>query len=134
MPTAIAVCWSSAMARSATPEIVKPSSGTGRGRRDGMPANASAAAPRMNAPRPMVTMISEIRGRPTNRRSTMRLKSTASVTMPAHPRPSDPASPRPKPCTPTATSRDASIIHSPRAKLIIRAALYTTTKARATSA
>ena len=88
----------------------------------------------MKIPRPIVTMISESSDRLNSRRRTTRLKAIATATIPTHPKPSAPPSPSPNACIPEATIRDPSMIHSPMAKLIIREALYTTTKARATRA
>src|SRR5712691_10009414 len=60
-----------------------------------MPAKTIGAAPRMKAPRPRVTMITEINGPPTSRRRTSRLKRRATATEPAHAKPMAEASPSP---------------------------------------
>ena len=68
-------------------------------------------------------MISEISGRPTSRRSTTRLKASATTIMPAHAKPMAPATPSPSAWRPVAASREPTIAHSPSAKLIMREAL-----------
>ncbi len=154
MPIAIAICWSSAMARSASPvrlrrknqlttatqtvaiaavrsfsgESGRPpamsgSDGKGSGIALGIPPSTRGVAPRMSMPRPRVTMITEIIGRPTSRRRTSRLKTRAPATVAAHARPMAPASPRPIAWRPVATSREPSIAHSPSAKLTMREVL-----------
>ena len=67
--------------------------GKGRGTPPGIPRKSSAAPPRMSAPRPSVTMMSETTGRPTRRRSTSRLKSTANPIIPTQAASSAPGSP-----------------------------------------
>ena len=66
-------------------------------------------------------MMSAMRGRPSSRRRTPWLKATPSATMASAAAATPPTSPRPA-CAPAAARREASIVHSPSAKLIIREA------------
>ena len=128
--TTAAMIFSGAML---TPRMVGESR-TGSGIWDGTPAKISVTPPRIRIPRPIVTMSRLIRGRATRGRTTQRLNVTAKATMPAIPRPTAAPRDRPSTCAPVATSRAPSTTHSPRAKLIMREALYTRTKASATRA
>ena len=134
MHAAAIIAATSLSIETGTPRMTSGSRGTGDVIREGMPAKTMAAEPRSKIPRPIVTMIDESSDWPNSRRRTTRLKAIASATMPTHASPSAPPSPNPNPWRPDATIRDASMIHSPTAKLIMREALYTTTKARAASA
>lgn len=68
-------------------------------------------------------MITEITGRPAIGRNTSRLNPSATPIMATHAAPTAPARPSPSAWAPVATIRDASIAHSPRAKLIAPDAL-----------
>ena len=105
------------------PPMTIGSAGMGSGMRRGMPARASEAVPRSNAPRPSVTMINEISGRPTSERSTRRLKAKPSKIIAADAAASAPATPSPNRWKPAPPRPAATIVHSPRAKLTIREAL-----------
>src|SRR5262245_4561359 len=132
--TAAMAAASTLSAATGTPWMMSGSVGIGSPILPGMPANTIAEAPRIRAPRPIVIMISEISGRPTSRRSTSRLKTSAAPTMTAALPPTAATRPTPSPWIPVATSREPSMSHSPRAKFIMREALYTTTKASAAGA
>jgi len=117
--TAAATSLSPAIGR---PPITIGLASTGSGIAAGTPPKASAAAPRTSAPSPRVTMITEISGWPTRRRRTTRLKATPRPAMPAQPTASAPSRPSPSAWSPNVTKREASITHSPTAKLIMREA------------
>jgi hypothetical protein len=100
-----------------TPYTSSGSDGIGSGMAPGMAPNTREVAPRIHEPRPRVTMIREISGRPTMWRRTSRLKARAPTTMPADAAPMALASPSPAAWIPVATSRAPSIASSPSAKL-----------------
>src|SRR5215510_9000347 len=68
---------------------------TGRVIAPGMPRKQSAASPRINAPRPSVTIISEITGRITSRPRTIALNATPNRAMPTQPNSTAPPKSRP---------------------------------------
>ncbi len=77
------------------PCTISGSSSSGSWSPLGVPAKISVAVPRIIAPRPIVTMISEITGRLTRWRTTIALKAMPNAAMPAAANRTPPANPNP---------------------------------------
>jgi hypothetical protein len=129
MMTAAAAAATSFSRAIGMPERISGSPTTGSSSPVGNPAKTSVALPRIIAPRPIVTMISEIAGRVRRRCTTIALKampraamaSAANTIPPAKSSPGpSPSESSPSECWASPASKAPSIIPSPSAKLIIR--------------
>src|SRR5438445_2962902 len=87
-----------------TPWTISGSTSAGSWSPPGMPAKIIVLVPRIIAPRPMVTMIREITGRVSKRRTTIALKATPNIAMPAAAHRIAAANPKPIADCPTAVS------------------------------